>query len=310
MKKIDAHMHFCVASLKEALVTMDRNDIEYAINARIVDPTPGLEMLKASQEITGGRVVTLSTFEGDDLDSLEEPGRVATIVERFRREVDAGTKGFKVNKWLGLKATYRDGSWVRPDDERLDPLWSAAGEMSVPVLIHIADPIPNWLPLDETNPRAGMFRKNPRIWFGDGKHFDRLDLLAMRDRILERHPDTIFVNAHWGCYPEDLDHLVHLFETYPNFITDTESGKVMLAPEGKTHTSHRDLLIRYADRTIFGTDLAYWARDGGRVDHAWNAAMYARQFNWFETDTDGGVALPEDVLRKFYCDTARTVYHL
>ena len=67
MRKIDGHMHFCVASLAEALVTMDRNDIEYAINARIVDPTPGLEMLKASEQITGGRIVTLSSFEGDGI---------------------------------------------------------------------------------------------------------------------------------------------------------------------------------------------------------------------------------------------------
>jgi len=310
MRKIDGHMHFCVASLKEALVTMDRNDIHYAINARIVDPTPGLEMLKASQDITGGRVVTLSSFEGDDRALLDEPGRVAKIVERFRREVDAGTKGFKISKRLGLVAKYADGSWVRPDDERFDPLWSAAGEMNVPVLIHTADPIPNWEPLTDDNPRAQAFREHPEVYFGDGKHLGRLELLEMRERILARHPDTVFVNAHWGCYPEDLDHLVRLFETYPNFYTDTERGKVTTVPEGKEHTSHREILIKYANRTLFGTDLAYWAEKNGRVDHEWNAGMYARQFNWFETDADGGVALPDDVLRKLYHDTAKTVYHL
>ena len=202
-----------------------------------------------------------------------------------------------------------DGTWVRPDDERLDRLWAAADEMNVPVLIHIADPIANWLPLDESNPRADMLRKNPRVWFGDGGHFDRLELLGMRDTILARHPDTVFVNAHWGCYPEDLDHLVRLFETYANFFTDTESGKVVLTPEGKQHPSRRDILIRYADRTLFGTDLAYWA---GRthVDHGWNAEMYERQFRWFETGEDGGAALPEEALKEIYYDNARKVYHL
>ncbi|HUV39301.1 MAG TPA: amidohydrolase family protein, partial [Planctomycetota bacterium] len=219
-------------------------------------------------------------------------------------------KGFKVSKRLGLKAKYRDGSWVRPDDERLDPLWAAAGEMNVPVLLHIADPIPNWRPVDGTNPRAAMLHENPEVWFGDGKHLPRLELLAMRDRVLARHPRTVFVNAHWGCYPEDLDHLVSLFETYPNFVVDTEPGKVRLAPAGKVHKSHRELLIRYADRTLFGTDLAYWAERGGRVDHAWNDAMYARQFEWFETVENGGMALPEDVLRRIYHDTARAVYRV
>ena len=232
------------------------------------------------------------------------------IVERFRREVDAGAKGFKVNKRLGLFARYKSGEWVRPDDDRLDPLWAAAGEMGVPVLIHVADPIDNWLPLDETNPRSEMLRKNPRVWFGDGKHFPRLELLGMRDAVLARHPNTVFVNAHWGCYPEDLDHLVRLFETYTNFYADTESGKVKLVPPGRQHASHRDVLVRYADRTLFGTDLAYWAREGGRVDHEWNRDMYDRHFKWFETDEEDGVALPEGVLRKFYYDTAKKVYDL
>jgi len=302
-------MHLCAASLTESLVTMDRNDIAYTVNACIVDPMPGMEMVKLSQEVTGGRVITLSSFEGDDLAAIEQPGRVAQIVDRFRREVDAGTKGFKVSKRLGLVAKYADGSWVRPDDERLDPLWSAAGEMNVPVLIHTADPIPNWQPLDETNPRAEMLRKNPRVWFGDGEHLGRLELLEMRERILERHPGTVFVNAHWGCYPEDLDHLVRLFETYPNFVTDTEPSKVRLVPEGKEYKSHRDILIRYADRTLFGTDLAYWHQNP-RVDHDWNAEMYAEHFNWLETDENGGVALPEEVLQKIYFDSAKAVYHI
>ena len=198
---------------------------------------------------------------------------------------------------------------MRPDDERLDPLWSAAGEMNVPILIHIADPIPNWQPLDGTNPRAEMFRENPNVWFGDGKHLGRMELLSMRDNILARHPDTVFVHAHWGCYPENLDHLVHLFETYPNFYADTEAGKVQIVPEGKEHTSHRDVLIKYADRTLFGTDLAYW-HERPRVDHEWNADMYSRHFQWFETDASGGVALPDDVLRQFYYETAKRVYHV
>ena len=41
--------------------------------------------------------------------------------------------------------------WLAIDDPRLDPLWATAGELGLPVLIHIADPVAFFEPLDETN---------------------------------------------------------------------------------------------------------------------------------------------------------------
>ena len=301
-RKIDAHMHVHDKHFAECLKSMDENDVEFIVNARTLSPSEDtLAIIAKAKEISGGRIAMLSYFEWN---GIERPGYIDRIVERFRREVDAGSKGLKIAKSLGLRQKYRDKSWIRVDDERLDPVWAAAGEMDVPVLIHTADPIVCWT--------AGH-RDKSRVWFGDGKHFDRLDLLAQREKVLARHPGTVFMNAHWGCYPEDLDHLVRLFETYPNFLADTERSKIVIVPEGRENTSHRDVLIRYADRTMFGTDLALWP--GKPVDHPWNADMYRKQFTWFETSEDvpgsgPGVELPPDVLNRIYYETARRVWKL
>ena len=305
MRKIDAHMHLAVEHVKGALATMDRNDIEFIVNARCKHDMTAADAARATKKIAGNRVATLSRLE---YWWIEYPGYVASLVEQFRRDVDAGGKGLKIGKQLGLNEKYKDGTFIRVDDERLDPLWAAAGEMGVPVLIHTADPINNWLPLDESNPSYKSLCVNHEVYFSDGHHFPRLDLLAQRERVLARHPKTVFVNAHWGCYPEDLDHLVRLFETYPNFCVDTEPGKIRIVPKGKKHTDHRQVLIDYADRTLYGSDLAY--RYGRTPDHAWDRGMYEKHFGWFETREGGGVALPPDVLKKIYYDTAKRVYHL
>ena len=305
MRKVDAHMHLAVEHLKGALVTMDENDIEFIVNARAKNDVSAAEAARATKKIAGNRVATLMRPE---FWWIELPGYVNSLVEQFKRDIDAGAKGLKVGKQLGLMEKYKDGTFIRVDDDRLDPLWAAAGEMGVPVLLHTADPINNWLPLNEKNPSFKYLSDKHEWYFGDGRHFPRLDLLAQRERVLARHPKTVFVNAHWGCYPEDLDHLVRLFETYPNFYVDTEPNKIVKVPKGKKHTDHRQVLIDYADRTMYGSDLAY--RWGRAPDNAWDRTMYEKHFGWFETRDNGGAALPPDVLKKIYYDNAKRVYHL
>jgi len=300
--KIDAHMHVHAEHFAECLKTMDQNGVESIINARTLTPgEDAVPIILESERVTGGRIATLSYF---DFRRIEQPGYMDSVVEQFRREVEVGAKGLKIAKSLGLRQKHKDGSWIRVDDERLGPLFAAAGELDVAVIIHTADPIVCW---------TAEHKDKSRIWLGDGKHFGRLDLLEQRERVLERHPETTFVNAHWGCYPEDLDHLVRLFETYPNFYVDTEPSKIELTPLGAEHTSRRDILVKYADRTLYGTDLALWP--GKPVDHPWNRDLYDRHAKYFETSgpndySDEGMALPEDVLGKIYYGTAKRVWKL
>ena len=50
-------------------------------------------------------------------------------------------------RWASARGTRTAGS-SPVDDPRLDPLWAAAGELGVPVTIHVADPIAFFEPLD------------------------------------------------------------------------------------------------------------------------------------------------------------------
>ena len=74
-------------------------------------------------------------------------------VSRLRLQKEAGAQGLKVWKPFGLQVQDHQGQLVKVDDPRLDPLWQAAGELKMPVLAHVADPVAFFDPIDETNER-------------------------------------------------------------------------------------------------------------------------------------------------------------
>ena len=83
---------------------------------------------------------------------LDEPDGAARLVESLRRSVDAGARGLKVWKDLGLTVTARDRR-ILPDDPLLAPVWTAAAELRIPVLVHVADPVAFFHPVDRHNER-------------------------------------------------------------------------------------------------------------------------------------------------------------
>jgi hypothetical protein len=81
--------------------------------------------------------------------------------ERLRAQVQRGAQGVKAWKNLGLEVKDQNGVLVRVSDVRLDPLWQMAGELNVPVTLHIADPVAFFSPVDNTNERWEELADNP-----------------------------------------------------------------------------------------------------------------------------------------------------
>jgi predicted TIM-barrel fold metal-dependent hydrolase len=233
----------------------------------------------------------------------------------LRRSVEAGAAGLKVWKALGLTARDPSGRLVPVDDSRLNPLWQAAAELGVPVVIHVADPIAFFQPLDETNERWEELQAHPDWHFWptrpaddpDGPGFPSFDeLLAGLDRVLDRHPETTFIGAHVGCAPEDLALVGGMLERHPRFHVDIAAR---IAELGRQPYTARSFFVRWSDRILFGTDL------GPDPD------MYAIHYRFLETTDESfdystedvppqgrwqihGLGLPRDVLQRVYRDNA------
>ena len=200
-----------------------------------------------------------------------------TEADRLRDAARRGACGLKVWKLLGLRARAPDGRLVTVDDPRLDPLWAAAAELDLPVVIHIADPIAFFEPLDPTNERWEELRAHPDWHFWPTRPRDQPDapgfppfdeLLAAFGRLVGRHPRTTFVGAHVGCAAEDLGLVGRLLDANPNLFVDLAAR---LGELGRQPYTTRAFFLRHADRILFGMDMAP------------NPDLYAIHYRFLET---------------------------
>jgi predicted TIM-barrel fold metal-dependent hydrolase len=231
--------------------------------------------------------------------------------ERLRESAAAGARGLKVWKRLGLRVRDRAGLLVAVDDPRLGPLWSTAGELGLPVLIHVGDPIAFFLPLDRHNERYEELVEHPDWHFWpDSPSFD--EVMAGLRSVVESHPATTFIGAHVGCAAEDLDWVSDMLDACLNYSVDVAAR---LGELGRQPYTTREFFIRHQDRIVFGTD--------GDPD----PGEYRRWYRFLETRDESfdyggdevpaqgrwqihGIGLPDEVLRKVYGKNARRLLGL
>ncbi len=142
------------------------------------------------------------------------------------------------------------------------------------------------------------------------------------ERVMDTHPKMKLVMAHMFNYnmsDAQLDYLGYVMETYPNVNLDLAAriGWVFHTDREKL----RDFTIKYADRILFGTDIADQpSREKAEI----TARRYHRCFEILETDKIvgagfypgpgagtkevKGMALPVDVLEKIYYKNAIRLY--
>src|SRR4051812_29785038 len=139
---------------------------------------------------------------------------------RLREQARRGAEGLKIWKPFGLHVRDQHGTLVAVDDARLDPLWATAGELRLPVLIHVADPVAFFDPLDATNERWEELHGHPDWHFPSPPFPPFLSILEALANVIARHPGTDFVGAHVGCYAENLGWVGALLDRCPNFYID------------------------------------------------------------------------------------------
>jgi predicted TIM-barrel fold metal-dependent hydrolase len=213
-----------------------------------------------------------------------------------------GASGLKVFKSLGLEHCNPDGSLIRVDDPRWDPIWTACGELGFPVLIHTADPKAFFLPIDAANERWEELSRHPD-WSFHGPGFPTyVQLLEQFIAVVKRHPATTFIGAHVASSAEDLGQVGRWLDAYPNLNVDIAAR---IAELGRQPFTARKFFERYADRILFATD---GPRVAERLNYHWR--FLETQDEYFPYAENAfppqgfwriyGVDLPDDVLRKVY----------
>jgi uncharacterized protein len=251
-----------------------------------------------------------------DLSRINEPGFGENEAQKLEEAVKIGVRGMKIFKSLGLELKDESGRIVPVDDPRLDPLWAKCGELGIPVMIHVSDPKAFFDPVDRYNERYEELWSRPD-WSFYGDEFPSKEIiLEQRNRVFERHPNTIFIGAHMGNLPEDLGRVAMWLEKYPNLYVDINARICEL---GRQPYTARRFMIQYQDRILFGTDTPP------------DAEAYRVHYRFLETDdeyfdpnpahrflfTDNpgrfmiyGLYLPDVVLEKIYNKNALNIFSM
>ncbi len=236
----------------------------------------------------------------------QRPGFARRVVQQLTEAKGQGASGLKLFKQFGLGYRNPDGTLMRIDDPRWDPIWKACGTLGFPVLVHTADPIAFFHPIDAANERWEELSRHPEWSFPADKFPSRGQLLAARNRVIARHPKTIFIGAHMANSSEDLATVSQWLDRYPNLYVEPASR---IGELGRQPYTARKFCIKYADRILFGTDgpwpekrLTYYWRFFETLDEyfPYSEKPFPPQGFW----RIYGIGLPDAVLRKIYHENA------
>ena len=228
---------------------------------------------------------------------------------RLRAQAARGAEGLKVWKGFGLNVRDEHAALVSVDDARLDPIWDTAAELRLPVLIHVADPVAFFDPVDARNERWEELHAHPDWQFPSPPHPAFASIMTALASLVARHPRTTFIGAHVGCYAENLGWVAEVLDRCPNFYVDFAAR---IGELGRQPYAARRFFIEYADRIVFGTDV------GPDLD------TYRIYYRFLETDDEyfrydtgevpaqgrwniHGLYLPEAVLAKVYALNAERI---
>jgi hypothetical protein len=236
-----------------------------------------------------------------------------TTARRLEVQKSWGARGLKIWKPFGLTVKDPEGQRVAVDDARLDPVWQASAELNLPVLIHVADPVAFFDPLDRTNERWEELHAHPDWQFPSPPFPPFMRIMGELANLVRRHPRTTFIAAHFGCYSENLAWVGGLLDECPNLYVDI-AGRI--SELGRQPFTARKFFLKYADRILFGSDF------GPDLNY------YRVYYRFLETEDEYfgysagspiplqgrwniyGLNLPDDVLEKVYFRNAQKVLGL
>jgi predicted TIM-barrel fold metal-dependent hydrolase len=312
---IDAHNHlgrwlsrdggWMAPDVGALLAAMDGIGVTAIVN---LDGRFGSELSENVARYDAAHPGRFATFCHLDWSLLEERDGPARLASQLRESAARGARGIKVWKDLGRSVRDGLGSLVLVDDPRLTEVWNLAGELGLPVLVHIGDPPAFFRPADRFNERLEELRRHPRAsWHRAGlPTYDRL-VDALQSAVASA-PDTTWIGAHVASQVEDLDHVAQLLDEHPNLHIDLAARAADL---GRQPRAARRFITTHRERVLFGTDVFPFRIDEIRIylrllqtedeAFAYSTAAIPPAGRW----TISGLDLDEDSLRAVYAGNAR-----
>jgi predicted TIM-barrel fold metal-dependent hydrolase len=322
VEKIDAHVHLHGAADRFMRQAIEDHFRILTINVDYPDYPPIAAQERAAvslRERYPGRVAFAVTFS---VAGFGSSGWSEATLRELEAELSQGAVGVKVWKNIGMALRDTDGSYVMPDDARLEPVFARLERDRVVLLGHQAEPLNCWLPFENMTIRGDReyFRAHPQYYMYQHPEMPSHEaILAARDRMLRAHPRLRFDAVHLASLEWDVDRVAGFLDRFPNADVDVAARLVHLEYQAVSRREKvRRFLIRYQDRILYGSDTAYGPDDSDPAAIAalhtdwladWRFLVTSELMHSEDFDTPfRGLHLPRDVVEKIYRRNAETLF--
>ena len=299
---IDIHGHqrnMPDQDLSPVVAAMDTLNLAIMIN---LSGRSGEQLNKSVKNVAEHYPNRFVVFANVDFEGVGSPNWTENAVAQLEKDIKNGARGLKIYKSLGMRHKDVNGNRVAINDPRLDPIWAKCGEMGVPVLIHAADPKSFWDPFDADNERWLELKTHPRRKRGDDNPAPWETIIGEQHDMFRKHPNTTFINAHFGWYANNLGALSDLMDEIPNMYVEIAA---IIAELGRQPRNARAFFEKYQDRILFGKD-------------SWKPEEFPTYFRVLESSDEYfpyhkkyhafwamyGMNLPDEILKKVYYKNA------
>lgn len=297
---IDAHSHSYARTPEEVtewVKTMDEVGIDMTV---VLTEATGAEFDTLAEMYLKPYPDRFQLYCGMDVTNIDKPDYSQRVVAELVRCYKKGARGVGelIDKGSGYESNpppSPDKS-LHPDDSRLEAFWEKCAELKIPVSFHIADHPSCWKPLDVYQERSPDYQHFNR-YGKEGLTYE--ELLAVRNRTLEKHPKTTFIACHLSNQGNDLAALGKVLDMYPNLYLDISARDYEL---GRMPRASLKFFKKYSDRVLFGTDM-------GR-----KKSMYQAWWRLLESEDEYivgrmwwryyGLGLPSSLLKPMYRSNA------
>lgn len=249
-KAIDSHTHFSIGTADSMAAHMEEWGLEKIVVLAL--PNDNIDTVMAE---FGKYPDKFAVLYPPRFDKVNEKGFKKDLEKQIRHAHDVGCAGIKLYKDFSVYVKDKDGKNIPIDSPLYDPMWKTAGELDMPILVHVGDPERFWIPIDD---RSNFIETEDWAFYGKGVPF-REELVRELENVIKKYPETTFVGAHVGNRAEEPMIVSYLLGKYPNYYVDISARYGELS---KNMRATRWLLMQHPDKVLFGTDWGIWSPDG------------------------------------------------
>ena len=224
--------------------------------------------------------------------SIDHPDTGTATAESMLEQVRMyHAMGFDGIKMIEGKPKTRLRTGKPLDDPVYEPMLGYLEENDIPVLSHVNDPRYFW---DKSKMNAFQIAAG---WYAgpECESFETVRAEALHT--MQRHPKLRTVFAHFFFAAGSIAEAEYIFDRYPNVSFDLTPGTHYMEMADE-RGAWRELLIRRADRLLYGTDSSIRAADG--FQRACQAILETDDVIPYQGKQLRCFALPDDTLDTLY----------